>query len=297
MRNFAGRLLRAATLALAAFGAVVAVQMLRLRRITLLPGHPGFWIGHIVPPSAGPADGPRLRLAMLGDSTTVGIGVDRAEVSLPYRIAQLVADARGRPVHVATWGWAGARVEDVANDQVLRATKPLRREPPDAAGYLSTAEIVVLVVGANDATHQTPPAAFRRSLRAVLAHIRGEAPRAEVVIVGIPRLRGALVHLEPLIAIADAFGAPLRRVQRQEAERFGAAFADLAREVVPRLRGRIDRADALASDQFHPGPQVYATWADVIVEALEARRLGTEASSAAPEPMPAAAARDCVHGG
>ncbi len=294
MLRLATRVLRVASLALAAFGALVGIQMLRLRRITLLPGHPGFWINHVVAPSDGVTDGPRLRMAVLGDSTTVGIGVDRADVSLPYRMAQLVADARHRPVHVATWGWAGARVADVAADQVLRASAPLRSEALDAPGFLPSSEIVIVVIGANDATHHTAPAAFRRDLRAVLEHIRSEAPAAEVVVVGIPRLRGALVHLEPLIAIADAFGAPLRRVQRQEAERHGAAFADLAREVVPRLRGRIDRAEALASDQFHPGPEVYATWAEVTVEALENLRARGEAADR--PPVPASADRDAEHG-
>lgn len=259
-----------ASLALAAFGAVVAIQLVRLRRLTLLPGHPGFWINHVVAPSIGEPRGPRLRLTVLGDSTTVGVGVAAAELSLPYRIAQLVADARQQSVHVATWGYAGARVEHVAGDQVMQAMEPLRREPAGSPGFLPTSQIVVIVIGANDATHRTPTAAFRRDLRAVLERIRQSAPRAQVVVAGIPRLRGILVHLEPLIAIADAWGAPLRRIQRQESLRVGAAFADLAREVAPRLRGRIDRADALAADQFHPGPQVYAAWAEVIVEALEA---------------------------
>jgi lysophospholipase L1-like esterase len=258
------------SLALAAFGAIVGIQLMRLRRLTLLPGHPGFWINHVVAPSTGEPIGARLRLTVLGDSTTVGVGVTSASLSLPYRIAQLIADARQRSVHVATWGYAGARVEHVIGDQVVKAAKPLQREPPDAPGFLPSSQIVVIVIGANDATHRTPTAAFRRDLRAVLERIRAEAPQAEIVVAGIPRLRGILVHLEPLIAIADTWGALLRRIQRQEALRGGAAFADLAREVVPRLRGRIDRAEALAADQFHPGPQVYATWADVIVEALEA---------------------------
>ena len=285
------------SLALAAFGAIVGIQLMRLRRLTLLPGHPGFWINHVVAPSEGEPIGARLRLTVLGDSTTVGVGVTSASLSLPYRIAQLVADARQRSVHVATWGYAGARVEHVIGDQVVKAGKPLQREAPDAPGFLPTSEIVVIVIGANDATHRTPTAAFRRDLRAVLERIRADAPQAEIVVAGIPRLRGILVHLEPLIAIADAWGAPLRRIQRQEALRAGAAFADLAREVVPRLRGRIDRSDALAADQFHPGPQVYATWAEVIVEALEAMPRPSAGRAAPHGVAPIAPAHDAERAG
>ena len=279
------------TLLLAAFGAVVAVQLMRLRRVTLLPGHPGFWINHVVPPSTGDPTGPRLRLTVLGDSTTVGVGVTAADLSLPYRIAQLIADARQRPVHVATWGYAGARIEHVAGDQIFQALEPLRREPPGSPGFLPTSEVVVIVIGANDATHRTPTAAFRRDLRAVLELVRERAPDAQVVVAGIPRLRGILVHLEPLIAIADAWGAPLRRIQRQEALRVGAAYADLARHVVPRLRGRIDRAEALAADRFHPGPPVYAAWAEVIVEALEAMPRRSAAPDSPHAELPVAPAR------
>lgn len=273
--------LHVASAVLAAFGALVAIQVLRLRRVTLLPGHPGFWISHHVRPRDGREEGARLQMVVFGDSTTVGVGVDTAEASLPYRVAQLIADARGRAVRVVSFGWAGARVADLATDQVPRARRPRRAGDPLSEAPLHRADLVVVVVGANDATRRTRPSRFRRSLRAALEMIGDEAPTASMVVAGIPRLRGALPDLEPLISLADAFGGPLRRIQRHEAERAGAAFADLARDVLPRLRGRIDPADALSADRFHPGPQVYAAWAEVIAEALE--RVAHEAMAIPPE--------------
>ncbi|MEO8245478.1 MAG: GDSL-type esterase/lipase family protein [Chloroflexota bacterium] len=260
------RIVQGAAAAIAAFGMLVAVQVVRLRRLRLLPGHPGFWISHVVAPSGGDASGARLFLVVFGDSTTAGVGVDDAEASLPYRIAQLVADARGRPVRVLSYGWAGARVADVSHDQVAHALRPRQRGevPP-----LRAADLVAVVVGANDATHRTRPTRFRRDLRLALDRIGDAAPAAELVVAGVPRLRGALPHLEPLISLAHAYAAPLRRIQRQEAERAGAAYADLARDVLPRLRGRVDPATAMSADGFHPGPPVYAAWAEVIAEALE----------------------------
>lgn len=260
------RILQLVAAATAAFGVLVAVQVVRLRRLRLLPGHPGFWISHVVTPSGGEGSVPRLFLVVFGDSTTAGVGVDQAEASLPYRIAQLVADARGRSVRVLSYGWAGARVAHVAHDQVSHALRPRQR---GEIAPLRAADLVAVVVGANDATHRTRPTRFRRDLRVALDRIGDAAPRAEVVVAGVPRLRGALPHLEPLISLAHAYGAPLRRIQRQEAERAGAAYADLARDVLPRLRGRIDPAIAMSADGFHPGAQVYAAWAEVIAEALQ----------------------------
>src|SRR5688500_1397134 len=121
MDRWLSRLARVLGTAAGAFAGVVAVQLMRLRRIEFLPGHPGFYINHVVLPRAGASPGPRLRLAVLGDSTTAGVGVERAEDALPYLLARHIADAEARTVHVVSYGWAGARVGDLARTQLPRA--------------------------------------------------------------------------------------------------------------------------------------------------------------------------------
>ena len=246
------------------FAGVVAVQLMRLRRMEFLPGHPGFYVNHVVPPLSVEDRGrPRLRLVVLGDSTTAGVGVDRAEDSLPYQLAQRLAEHHRRPVHVVSYGWAGARIADLVDDQLPRARRPLRTGETEP--FLARADLVALVIGSNDATHQTPPRRFRRSLRAALDEVRTVVPNAHVVLAGIPAFRGALRAIEPLIFIADQFARLLRRVGHSEARRAGVAYADLAAEV-PR---RIEPGTAfLSRDQFHPSRIGYGIWADVIFEAL-----------------------------
>ena len=243
---------------------VVAVQLMRLSRMEFLPGHPGFYVNHVVQPTAVEDAGRRrLRLAVLGDSTTAGVGVDRAEDSLPYQLARRLADHHRRPIHVVSYGWAGARVADLVGDQLPRALRPLREG--EAHPFLTTADLVAVVIGSNDATHQTSPRRFRASLRATLDGVRQAAPASRVVLAGIPAFRGALRAIEPLIFIADQYARALRRVGRAEALRAGAAYADLAGEV-PR---RIDaETPFLSVDRFHPSAAGYAIWADVIFEAL-----------------------------
>lgn len=255
----------------AAAGALVAlvtVQLLRLRRTEFLPLHPGFYISHWVDPDEPRAgQRPTLRLLTFGDSTTAGVGVDHPEDALPMLIARHVANAEQVTVRVLNFGWSGARVADLVRDQLARATRSLRDgEPP----WLPTADIVVVVVGANDATHRTPPRRFRTNTRNMLETIRREAPGARVVLAGIPRFRGALPQLEPLLSVVDAYAILLRRIQRQEARRAGVAFASLAEGVPPLLvasGARVD--DVLASDRFHPSPLGYRLWAEVINAALE----------------------------
>ena len=255
-----------------AFAGVVALQLMRLRRMEFLPGHPGFYINHVVEPDQG-TTAPRLRLAVLGDSTTAGVGVERAEDALPYLIARRIAEAESRRVHVVSYGWSGARIADLRSVQLPRALEPLRSSETEP--FLPGADIVALVIGSNDTTHNTPPSRFRADLRATLEGVRAAAPAARVVLAGIPLFRGALRGMEPLIFLADQYARLLRPISRSEAARSGAAYADLAGEVPSRLRGR---GDALSPDGFHPSVIGYTAWADVIVAALLAHRRGRESS-------------------
>ena len=245
------------------FAGIVAAQFLRLRRMEFLPMHPGFYVNHVVQPTGAIGEGRRLRLVVLGDSTTAGVGVGRAEDALPYRLAQHIADRERRPVHVVSYGWAGARIADLPATQLPRALEPLRHG--ETAPFLPGADIVALVIGSNDATHHTKPNRYRADLRRALETVREAAPQARVVLAGIPAFRGALRAIEPLISLADLYARPLRRISRTEAARAGVAYADLARHVPP----RIDRTtEFLSSDQFHPSAVGYAIWSDVIFEAL-----------------------------
>ena len=116
MDRWLSRVARVLGTAIGAFAGVAAVQFMRLRRMEFLPAHPGFYVNHVVIPSQGDAGagGRRLRMVVLGDSTTAGVGVERAEDALPYLIARRVAESEQRAVHVVSYGWAGARAADLA---------------------------------------------------------------------------------------------------------------------------------------------------------------------------------------
>ena len=265
----AARLIGAAA---GAFAGIVAVQLMRMRRMEFLPGWPGFAINHIIMPSGGePADPTRLNIVVLGDSTTAGVGVSRPEDALPYLLARRIADAERRTVRVVSYGWAGARVADLAKTQVRRASAKIR--PNDRGPFLPGADIVAVVIGSNDATHRTPPGRYRADLRAALEEIRRQAPNARIVLAGIPAFRGALPALQPLIFLADQYGRLLRPISRAEAARIGAAHADLESGVPLLIAGR---EDALSSDQFHPSVVGYDAWAEVMFQALQ---LGPETTS------------------
>jgi lysophospholipase L1-like esterase len=257
-----GRLVGAA---MGAFAGVVAVQMMRLRRTEFLPGWPGFRVNHLITPAGVVPAAHPLTLVVLGDSTTAGVGVDRPQDALPYLLAHRIAVADGRPVRVISYGWAGARMADLPRQQIAHAGGA-ERKPGDSNPLLPDADIVAIVIGSNDATHRTPPAQYRRSLRQTLEAVRELAPTARIVLCGIPRFRGVLRAFEPLIFLADQYARILRPISRAEAELAGAAYADIHARVPELIAGR---RDVLASDGFHPSSVLYDAWAQVMFEALQ----------------------------
>ncbi len=271
-----GRLVGAA---IGAFAGIVAVQFMRLRRAEFLPGFPGFRVNHLVQPPGGASTAKPLNLVVLGDSTTAGVGVNQAQDALPFLLARRIADAEVRPVRVISYGWAGARAADLPRLQIAHASGAEQRPNNHGAPVLADADVVAIVIGSNDATHQTPPARYRASLRATFEQVRELAPHARIVLGGIPRFRGALRAFEPLIFIADQYARLLRPISRQEAARAGASYGDIHGLVPALIAGR---TDVLSSDGFHPSAVLYDAWARVIVEALEAGPATREDLSEAP---------------
>ncbi|PWU58406.1 GDSL family lipase, partial [Micromonospora globispora] len=95
--------------------------------------------------TVGRAGAPPLRLVLLGDSSALGVGVERFEETVGGQLAHLLAEGpTGRRVHLSSVGVSGSRSTDLAT-QVARA---LLGERPDVA---------VILIGSNDATALARP--------------------------------------------------------------------------------------------------------------------------------------------
>lgn len=196
-----------------------------------------------------PGDAAPLRLVVLGDSTAAGVGSPTVDGALPVLIAERVAPALGRPVSVVGHGVSGARTDDTRSEQV-----PMLTGAP--------ADVVVIVVGANDVTHVTPPWVLRRQTAELLAEVRDAAAGTPVILAGIPLFTGTPRLPVPLRWVVGAYARPLRDAQRDVADQTaGVRFVDIARDASPRFRGV---PDAMSADGYHPSPTGYAFWADAI---------------------------------
>jgi lysophospholipase L1-like esterase len=179
-----------------------------------------------------------VRMVLLGDSTSIGVGVDDMALTVGGQLAKLFADA-GSNVALSTVAVSGSRSADLAT-QVARA---LLGDRPDLA---------VILVGANDATHLARPSEVASALGAAVRRLREAG--AAVVVGTCPDLGAVRAVAPPLRQIMGWYGRRIARAQGVAALLAGARVVDLAAQTGP-----VFRADPgmLCYDGFHPSADGY----------------------------------------
>jgi lysophospholipase L1-like esterase len=212
--------------------------------------------------TVGEPDAPPLRLVLLGDSSALGVGVDRVAETVGGRLAELLSardgGSGGRRVELSSVAVSGSRAADLGT-QVARA---LLGERPDVA---------VILVGANDVLRLHRPAYSAGHLAAA---VRRLVEAGAVVVVGTcPDLGAVRAFAPPLRQLAGLVGRRMARVQAQAVLAAGGVAVDLGQTTGP-----VFRADSgtLCRDGFHPSADGYRVWAHAlyptVVDALGAPR-------------------------
>jgi lysophospholipase L1-like esterase len=243
--------------ALVAGGAVVttlAAEIMAARNHRFLPSDP------VMHPSCalGPEEGEPLVLAVLGDSSVAGVGADCAEDTLTYGVALALAE-RYR-VQLYSLGISGARLSHVVSEQVPR----LAELDPD---------VVLVCVGTNDITHVTPVHEVRRQLRLLGPGLRTAAPRAVVLVSGLPPAETSRAFQWPLREVLGLWARAYTRLFQGELGRHSITVIDVAAVARGVFRGN---REMFSPDLFHPSSAGYTFlgkfYGQAVRKALEAAR-------------------------
>lgn len=183
--------------------------------------------------------GTPLVLAVLGDSSAVGLGVDRAEQTPGVLVAAALAELAERPVRLVKVAVSGARSAHLAE----QVAKVLPQRP----------DVAMIMIGANDVTSRSKPALAVRDLAAAVRELR--AAGCEVVVGTCPDLGTIRPVAQPLRTLGRRWSRQLAAAQTMAVVAEGGRTVSLGSLLGPSFAS--DRS-MFSSDEFHPSAAGYA---------------------------------------
>ena len=196
----------------------------------------------------GNPNNPKLIYIAMGDSTSLGTGVQAKEQTYVYMIAKSLAD-QGNYVEVKNISRNGAGVTAVLDYQVPQ----LKDLQPD---------VITLTAAANDVTHFTSTEEFKESFEAILKKLN-EFPSAKIIIANTPNM-GNIPAIPPFLKTrARDRAVKQNHIIDASIKAYPYKTADLF------TKGSLLERTLYAADNFHPNEAGYSLWARVFIEEIE----------------------------
>jgi lysophospholipase L1-like esterase len=211
-------------------------------------------IDHRVPDATGwygrGRPGPAIKIALLGDSSAAGYGVETVEETPGARLGAGVAAAVDRRVHLRSYAVVGAQTSDL--DSQIELALPTE---PDVA---------VILIGANDVTHAVRPSTSVRQLAEGVQKLQDQD--VAVVVGTCPDLGTVRPIPQPLKQVARSWSRRLAAAQTIAVVENGGRSVSLGSILGPEF----DAAPAIlfGPDQFHPSAAGYASLSAVLVPSV-----------------------------
>jgi len=190
-----------------------------------------------------------LVFTVLGDSSAVGLGVERAAETPGALVAAALTELAERPVRLVRLAVSGARSADL-DAQVDKALA----EQPDVA---------LIMIGANDVTSRTRPAISVRFLADAVRRL--SAAGCEVVVGTCPDLGTIRPIAQPLRTFARRWSRQMAAAQTVAVVEAGGRTVSLGSVLGPAFAS--DR-DMFSVDEFHPSAVGYAQAAAVLLPSV-----------------------------
>jgi lysophospholipase L1-like esterase len=190
-----------------------------------------------------------LVLAVLGDSSAVGLGVERAAETPGVLVAAALAELADRPIRLVRLAVSGSESWELAQ-QVDKAIP----EHPD---------VTLIMVGANDVTSRARPADAVRHLADAVSRL--VAAGSEVVVGTCPDLGTIRPIAQPLRTFARRWSRQMAAAQTIAVVEAGGRTVSLGSVLGPSFAS--DHS-LFSADEFHPSAAGYASAAAVLLPSI-----------------------------
>jgi len=194
--------------------------------------------------------GPAVKIALFGDSSACGYGVDRVEETPGSLLASGVAAQGGRRVYLREF----CRVGAVSADLDAQIDRALPIEP----------HLAVILVGANDVTHVQAPSESVRHLSEAVHRLRSAG--VEVVVGTCPDLGTIKPIAPPLKQVARAWSRRLAAAQTIAVIQQGGRTVSLGSILGPEFAAA--PAVLFGPDQFHPSAEGYRAMGRILLPSV-----------------------------
>ncbi len=193
-----------------------------------------------------------LQLAVLGDSSAAGLGVDVPEETPAAIIATGLAAASGRTVRLVNVAVSGAQSSDLAGQ--LERLVELQPAP----------DVTLVMIGANDVTHRVRPATAIHHLVQTVTALRG---RGSGVVVGTCPDLGTIEPVpQPLRLLARKWSRDLAAAQTVAVVEAGGRTVSLGDLLGPEFAAH--PTEMFSADRFHPSARGYAKAAAALLPSV-----------------------------
>jgi lysophospholipase L1-like esterase len=238
------------------YGVLVTEAKLARRTVGTLfeqaPPSDGWYDAHGLRDSP-PADADAcIQLAILGDSSAAGLGVERPDETPGAILATGLATAASRPVRLVNVAFSGGKSSDLAGQlEQLLADQPA----PDVA---------MIMVGGNDVTHRIKAAQAVHDLVRAVTALRGLG--CGVVVGTCPDLGTIEPVPQPLRLLARKWSRDLAAAQTVAVVEAGGRTVSLGDLLGPEFAAH--PTEMFSADRFHPSAAGYAKAAAALLPSI-----------------------------